>query len=105
MEANRERNSMRALRAADAALPRPGAQRCRARGGGGAPRPLLVLPKAVPLRGAPPAVRPSGGRGADAARAQAEARRASHTAAVALLPRTARRPDDHVQLAGAGAAG
>src|SRR6266498_2430323 len=100
----RERDSLRALRTADAAVSRPRAQRLGARGGGGPPRSLLVLPQALSLRGASAAVRAAGGGGADAAGAEAEARRASNAAAVKLFAGAALRPDDHVQLAGSRSA-
>src|SRR6266540_4151051 len=74
----RERDSLRALLTADAAVSRPRAQRLGARGGGGPPRSLLVLPQALSLRGA--------------------------SAAVKLFAGAALRPDDHVQLAGSRSA-
>src|SRR5438477_13127110 len=63
---------------------------------------MLVLPEAVSLRGTAPAVRPAGGRDrADACRAEAKTLRAANAPSLG----SARRPDDHVELACSRAAG
>src|SRR6266542_6794501 len=76
---------MCALRRGDAALHGPGPHGRGARRGGGASGRVQLLPETLSLRGEPAAVRASGrGLGADARRAETQARRPSHPAAVAL---------------------
>ena len=72
---------LREVRGADPAVPRPGAERGRARGGRGPSRRLWVLQQALPLRGQPAPVRAPGVllRG-DVAGAEGEARLAPDVA-------------------------
>src|SRR6266511_2682215 len=74
---------MCALRRGDAALHGPGPHGRGARRGGGASGRVQLLPETLSLRGEPAAVRASGGGlGADARRAETQARRPSHSSAV-----------------------
>src|SRR5215213_5010663 len=85
---------MRPLRAAAAVVPRPAAGRVGARGGRGAPRPLLVLPPPLRVRGEAADVRsPERRRRADAAGAQTEARRPPRRAVTAWPKRLRRKAE------------
>src|SRR4051794_26903272 len=80
------------MRRDDAAVPRWCAVGGRGAGGRASPRGLLVVRQAVPVRGAPAALRPRRGLRADAGRAEGEARGTAHAAQLMGLGDLAKLP-------------